>query len=397
MHVSKWVDRRDVGLGEQVIFGVDMLNNSDDTVSGLVVSDTLPVNVIYVKPGPSSLPPTTVTDLPNGRQLLRWENIPPVTGHSKATVSFQVRAPGLIGSYRNVAEVTGGQPAPAFTCDYGRSPTGGCQGVADLNVFNLVTIDAQPTPANTQPGEIVTYNLSVVSNNNIPYQSTTVTDTLPLGFTFVEMVTGPAPYRPRPDVLIWSNQTIPAKEGNNPGRLTYVFRAKAPLSYGSFRSRVEASSPTGIIPTLDNAGRVLIVPPNPALSLVAPSLVQIGSDVTFRISLVNPLATPLNSVTINHVLPDGFVYKTTGTGTAAPTINGKTLTWSNVTVPARDQDGTPGIVELIVIATAPNTVGTYTSTVSASSSTSIDQTYNKVDIVVAELRYIFLPIVNTTG
>jgi hypothetical protein len=113
--------------------------------------------------------------------------------------------------------------------------------------------------------------------------NTTVTDTLPLGFTFVDMVSGPVPYRPRPDVLIWTNQTIPRKEGSTAGRLTYVFRARAPLSYGSFRSRVEASSPTGVIPTLDNAGRVLIVPPNPALSLVAPSLVQIGSDVTFRI------------------------------------------------------------------------------------------------------------------
>jgi uncharacterized repeat protein (TIGR01451 family) len=270
--------------------------------------------------------------------------------------------------------------------------------VVDLNVTNLVTIDPQPTPANAQPGDIVTYNLSLVSNNNIPYLSTIVTGTLPLGFTFVEMVTGPAPYRPRPDVLIWTNQTIPPRDGNTAGRLTFVFRAKAPQSYGSFRSRVEATSPTGIIPTVDNAGRVLIVPPNPALSLVAPSLVQIGSDVTFRISLVNPLASPLAGVTINHTLPAGFVYKTAGSGTPPPTPSGQTLTWSNVTVPQQAQDGTPGIIELIVIATAPNVQGTVTSTVTASGGTTpIDQTYNKVDIVVAELRYIFLPIVSTTG
>jgi uncharacterized repeat protein (TIGR01451 family) len=308
-----------------------------------------------------------------------------------------VRAPGLIGSYRNVAEVSGGSPAPGFTCDYGYSPTGGCQGVADLNVFNLVTIDPQPTPASAQPGDIITYNVSVVSNNNISYLNTTVTDTLPLGFTFVEMVTGPAPYRPRPDVLIWTNQIIPPRDGNNPGRLTYVFRAKAPLSYGSFRSRVEATSPTGIIPTVDNAGRVLIVPPNPALSLVAPTLVQIGSDVTFRISLVNPLVSPLTGVTINHALPAGFVYKMVGAGTPAPTINGQTLTWSNVMVPEHAQDGTPGIVELVVIATAPNTEGTATSTVTASGSASIDQTYNKVDLIIAQLRYTFMPIVSTPG
>jgi uncharacterized repeat protein (TIGR01451 family) len=396
LHVSKWLDRRDVGLGELVTYGIELTNNSDDPVSQLVVSDTLPVNVLYIQPATGSLPPT-VTELPNGRQLLRWENIL-VPAHNKTIVAFKARAPALIGPYRNVVEVSGGNPAPAFTCDYGFSPTGGCQGVVDLNVTNLVTIDPQPTPASAQPGDIITYNVSLVSNNNIPYVNTIITDTLPLGFTFVEMVTGPVPYRPRPDVLIWNNQTIPPRDGNNAGRLTYVFRAKAPLSYGSFRSRVEASSPTGTIPTVDNAGRVLITPPNPALSLVAPSLVQIGSDVTFRISLVNPLATPLTGVTINHALPASFVYKGVGTGTPAPTVNGQTLTWNSVTIPGIAQDGTPGIVELIVIATAPNAEGTATSTVTASGgSVPIDQTYNKVDMIIAQLRYIFIPFIGSSG
>jgi hypothetical protein len=103
-------------------------------------------------------------------------------------------------------------------------------------------------------------------------------------------------------------------------------------------------------------------------------------------------------VAINHALPAGFVFKTAGPGTPAPTPNGQTLTWSNVTVPGRAQDGTPGIVELTVIATAPNAEGTFRSTVTASGgSVPIDQTYNKIDIIVAELRYIFMPIISTPG
>jgi uncharacterized repeat protein (TIGR01451 family) len=198
-------------------------------------------------------------------------------------------------------------------------------------------------------------------------------------------------------VLVWNNQTVP-KRTNVDGKLVFTFQARAPLSYGSFRSKIEASSPVGIIPTVDNAARVLITPPTPALSLVAPPLVEIGSDVTFRISVVNPLATPLTGLTINHLLPAGFVYKNVETGTPTPTINGQTLTWSGVTVPAHADDGTPGIVELLVHATAPNTEGTATSTATVSGgSTAIDQTYNKVDIIVAELRYVFLPIVSTAN
>src|SRR6185503_8875522 len=97
---------------------------------------------------------------------------------------------------------SGGNPLPYFTCQYGFSPAGGCQGNADMSVTNLVTIDPQPSPASAQPGDVITYSVSVVSNNNIPYLNTVVTGTLPLGFTFVEMVSGPEPYRPRPDVLI---------------------------------------------------------------------------------------------------------------------------------------------------------------------------------------------------
>jgi uncharacterized repeat protein (TIGR01451 family) len=396
LNVSKWVDRHDVGLGELVTYGINLNNNSDSEVVDLVISDTLPVNVFYVQPANGSLAPT-VTTLPNGRQLLRWGSVR-APAHATTTISFQARAPGLIGRYPNVAEVSGGQPLPAFSCPAGGSPTGGCLAHVDLNVTNLVTIDPQATPPSAQPGDIVTYTVSLLSNNNIPYVNTTVSDTLPLGFTFVEMVTGPTPYRPRPDVLIWNNQTIPPRDGNNAGRLTYVFKAKAPLSYGSFRSRVEASSPTGIIPTVDNAARVLIVPQDPAISLVAPSLVQVGSDVTFRISLVNPKATPLTGVTINHELPASFVYKGVGAGTTVPTVNGQTLTWSNVTVPAQAQDGTPGIVELTVIATAPNEEGTATSTVTASSpGVEIDDTYNKVDMIIAELRYLFIPFIGTPG
>jgi uncharacterized repeat protein (TIGR01451 family) len=90
LNVNKWVDRRDIGLGELVTYGINLNNNSDNEVLGLVVSDTLPVNVFYVQPASGSLAPT-VTTLPNGRQLLRWENVR-APSHATTTLSLR-RAP----------------------------------------------------------------------------------------------------------------------------------------------------------------------------------------------------------------------------------------------------------------------------------------------------------------
>jgi uncharacterized repeat protein (TIGR01451 family) len=391
--MSKEVQRSNVGLGELLTFNISLENKSPEyDVAELVVSDTLPINMTYVGPYQDS-PAAVVTTLPNGQQRLNWSGIL-VTKNATRHLTFLARAPGLINQYRNTAVASGGTPLPALICNHPTDGFPGCNSGITVNVSNLITIKPEVSPASIAPGELTTFTVSVVNVNDLDYTNTTVTDTLPLGFSFVSMVDGPAPYQPRQGVLVWSGQTVP-KRTNVDGKLVFSFQARAPLSYGSFRSKVEASSPIGIIPTVDNAARVLITPPTPALSLVAPSLVEVGSDVIFRISLVNPLATPLTGLTINHLLPDSFVYLGVETGTPTPTINLQTLTWTGVTVPAHADDGTPGIVELFVRAKAPDTEGTATSTATVSGgSTPIDQTYNRVDIIVAELRYIYLPIVS---
>jgi uncharacterized repeat protein (TIGR01451 family) len=389
MRVTKHINRDNVGLGELVTYAIGLENKSDtDVVGQLVVSDTLPVNMIYAGAVTGSLAPT-VSTLPNGQQRLRWEGVT-VPPRTTTSLVFNARVPALIGSYINTAEVSGGNPLPFFTCE---SLTGLCPAAIQVKVYNWVTIDAQPTPALAKPGEIVTYTLSLVSNNNIPYQNVVFTDTLPLGFSYLDTLIGPPPAVFSGGRLVWQNQTLPAQDGANAGRLTFVFRARAPQGYGVFRSRVEASSKTGVIPTADNIGRVIIAPPTPALSMFGPRLVELGSTVSFKISLLNPLSSPLTNVTLTDPLPPGFTFTRVESGSPAPTVNGQTLTWNIPTVAAKDSDGLPGSVEIVFYATAPSTEGKATNTVTASGGgAAIDQTYNKVDMIIARLRYVFLPI-----
>jgi len=392
LHVYKEIDRNVAGLGELVTYNIALDNRSTDSVGGLTISDTLPVNMSYAGAATGS-PAPAITTLANGQQLLTWNSIA-VSGNTVKPVAYKARAPALINStVLNVAEVSGGNPVPNLICDRDPAPGDGrCLTSINLDVRNLITIEPDVAPAVTDPGSVVTYTISLVSNNNIPYQNVIITDTLPIGVMFLETVTGAEPTQVRPGVLVWRNQTVPAQSGPTAGRLTFVFTARVPLGYGSLRSRIEATSTTGVIPTADNVGRVLIAPLNAALSLFATPLVQSGGDVTFKISLVNPEATDLTNVEVNELLPDGFSYLA-GTATLDPTsVSGQTLMWSGLTLPAANSDG-PGIVEITFHATAPVTLGTYTSTVTATGSRPIDQTYNTAQIIVAELTYLYLPLI----
>jgi uncharacterized repeat protein (TIGR01451 family) len=392
LHVYKAIDRSVAGLGELVTYNIVLENQSNDAVGGLTISDTLPVNMSYAGAVTGS-PAPAITTLANGQQRLTWNSLA-VSGATTKPVAYKVRAPALINStVLNVAEVSGGTPVPNFICDNDPAPGDGrCLTSINLDVRNLITIEPSVAPAVTDPGSVVTYTISLVSNNNIPYQNVIVTDTLPIGVMFLDTVTGAEPTQVRPGVLVWRNQTVPAQSGPTAGRLTFVFTARVPLGYGSLRSRIEATSTTGVIPTADNVGRVLIAPLNAALSLFATPLVQSGGDVTLKISLVNPEATDLTNVVVSELLPDGFSY-VNGTASLNPTsVSGQTLMWSGLTIPAANSDG-PGIIEITFHATAPVTLGTYTSTVTATGSRAIDQTYNTAQIIVAQLTYLYLPLI----
>lgn len=394
LRVRKDVDRCCVvGLGELVVYTIWLDNRSPDSVSGLVVSDTLPVNMSYVGTAPGS-PSPSVTQLPNGQQRLDWSGVA-VPGNTAKPLSFKVRVPGLINStVLNSAEASGGVPAPSLVCE--RPPAGGggrCISAVNLDVRNLISIKTDVAPTLAQPNDVISYTLSLVSNNNIPYQDTTITTTLPLGFQYVDTLVGTAPVLVQGRTLVWQTQTVPPQSGPNAGKLSFVFRAQAPSGYGVFRTRVEASSPTGIIPVADTIAPVVITSPTPALSLFATPLVEVGGDVVFRVSLVNPEFSDLTGVTVTHVLPAGFTFAGTDPGTSVPAINGQVLTWSGLTMPAATVDG-PSVVELAFHATAPGTAGKYETTVTATAtgSRTIDQTFNHADIIVARLSYLYMPL-----
>lgn len=392
MRITKSVNRGTIALGEQVRFTIQVNNQSEtQTVSQLVLSDTLPIHTTFVATSPGSTPPTSVTTQPNGQQLLRWENVsvPPKTTY---TYEYIARMPHLIGTYRNGVEVLGGNPFPNLVCN-GVTESGNCYAYRDVVVENKISTTIETTPTNPQPGDELTYRLSIINNNNIIYENVAISLTLPLGFSFIEMTNGPQP-ESLGNPIVWRNLRLPVQQGATPGRILLEFKVKAASGYGVFYSYVHATSTTGIIPPADEGGEVRIIPPSPALTLVGPNLAEIGSVIQFRIMLVNPLSSPLTNVEIINVLPEGFTFEGVDDESPAPEENGQTLKWTIPQVPAMSSSSEPGLVEIVYYVRVPDTEMIATNTVTATGGgVEIDQTYNSIELAVTKILYLMLPVV----
>ncbi len=73
--------------GEMVVYDIKLENKSDQTVFGIVLTDTLPVEFVYA--GMVSSSPGEPVVITSTNQL-RWESIPPIEG--KATLQFSFKA-----------------------------------------------------------------------------------------------------------------------------------------------------------------------------------------------------------------------------------------------------------------------------------------------------------------
>lgn len=439
LRVSKSVDRQRTALGELVTYTINVQNRStDNPVQGVTVKDVLPNLVTYVSyPPDQKAPAPTVSMLDNGRQQLLWQNLR-IEKNSTLQIRFTARMPGLIGTYTNEVEVFGGSPSPAYDCN--RNTTeGNCLSTAEVYVENRVTSDIIPSVTEIEPNGVVSFELTFVNVNDKAYDSMVITTSLPLGFTFRSMVAGPQP-TVLGNKLVWYNQTLPRKSGNTPGTLSLSYTAQAPLAYGRFLSDLEATSPVGIIPPLNEAAEVVITPPAPALSLTGPTLIEKDSVEAFRVTIVNPKTDPLGSLTVTTVVPDGFTYvpngdegddgedegdggdegdgedegdgDNEGDGEEGEEAQGlmiqsnyesdfepiydsssRTLTWIIPQVPASDGK-LPAQIQLYFKLRAPSYDTKAVLEVKATGDIEeLDQTYNKLELIVANIKRILLPIV----
>jgi hypothetical protein len=360
---------------EQAVYGprdrikliFDLVNaSSAQPMTSIDVRDILPAGFTFDSMAPESdfNNAPAISTGPNGRQQLSWQltTIPPQT--TRRLIAY-IRAPSIIGSFENWGTVS--TPTGLYDVRCQSSGSAICSTMSEngtavpislyaIAIDALATLEPALIPdACVLPSDTVQYRLSMVNTNNHAYGNTLVTFQLPYGVSVIDystsnssgIVTLPS-FTTEPDgstTVTWSDINLPAKPLFGAPSSQIVFFLT--LGIGRFAGNVPiiatASSPDGDILRKDDVldpalrtcpqGQVVMMKESSRTGASA------NEDVIWQVSLVNPLASAI-AVTVSDALPAPFVYQATLVG-PAPAINGQTLRWNNVSVPAA-ANGVPG-------------------------------------------------------
>ncbi|MCU1230558.1 MAG: hypothetical protein JWO97_3442, partial [Acidobacteria bacterium] len=269
--------------------------------------------------------------------------------------------------------------SPIFGSTYGNVPTAGIS--APTKGVNFTTIDvalpcggASPTVSKTvsvvagnvdgsaQAGGTVTYTLNVKNNSATAITISSITDSLPPGFTWTGNVAGTltaTPPAPAGTIgtITWTLSPAVTIAGNDATTYTFKFNATAPTQQGtyynsgSFITNV-GTFITGQAPVIVRTATMSVSKSNFDATTTSSSVANRGDNITYTINYANTSGIPTSSVVITDVLPAGFTYNG-GSASVAPasvnTVSGiTTLTWN---IGAVSANTTPAPITFTAVAT----------------------------------------------
>jgi uncharacterized repeat protein (TIGR01451 family) len=336
----------DVGIGKtaaasvlaasNLVYTISVTNFGPSSASGVIVTDTLPATVTFVSASGSGA---------NNSGVVNW-SLGTLTSGQVSNITVTVTAPAS-GSLTNVANVS--------------SPTG------DPNSTNNVTLPVITTvtpvadvglgktgSATVLASSNLVYTISVTNFGPSSASSVTVTDTLPLGVTFVSASGGGAN---NSGVVSWSLGTLASGQASN-----ITVTVTAPAS-GSLTNTASVSTPTGDPNSTNNVTPPVITTVTPVadvgLGKTGSATVLASSNLVYTISVTNFGPSSASGVTVTDTLPATVTFVSASGGGAN---NSGVVSWNLGTL-ANGQ-----VSNLTVTVTAPAS-GTLTNTASASSPT----------------------------
>ncbi|MGE5343180.1 MAG: beta strand repeat-containing protein, partial [Candidatus Omnitrophota bacterium] len=305
----------------------------------------------------------STTNNPIGTWTASWESTSLAQGRyligAKATdgqgnVTWSWMDPADIGSIGstppNYANPTNtGQIFTLFTNTCGAPPS-----------YAVVTSDAS---APVLPGAAVTFTVTVTNTSGAPITVSSITDTLPAGFTYQSTGGGTlgapsgTPGVGDSGAITWTfpPASIPAGASR-----TLIFTANASNTAGTYTDTASAVTSVG---TLDTDPTPVSVG-SPQLSLnmsVSAASVSPGGTLTYTITYANTSPVNITGAVISNPLPDGVTYDS-NTGGGTYTAGTQTVSWSigdlaagesgSVTVTVNVDDPFPSDATIPVVNTA---------------------------------------------
>ncbi len=337
LSLAKTASPNPVLLGEELTYTLTVNNSGPSAGTAVTVTDTLPVGVSFVSsaasPGTCSGTSTVTCTLGS------------LASGDSATVTIVV-TPNSTGELTNTASVTATESDPSAG-DNTAPDTTTVDPAANLSL----TKTAFPNPVLL--GEELTYTVTV--NNSGPSAGTavTVTDTLPVGVSFVSSAASPGTCSGTSTVIC----TLGSLASGDSATVTIVV---VPTATGDLTNTAVASADEGDPSTGDNtAPSTTTVNPAANLSLTktaSPNPVLLEEELTYTITVTNSGPSAGTGVTVTDTLPVGvsFVSSSASPGTCSGT---STVTCTLGSLASGDS-------ATVTIVVTPNSTGELTNTAS---------------------------------
>lgn len=389
------INRNTASLQDQLLYTLQLHNTDGNPISNITVEELLAPGFKYVGlDGSSDIRSAPIIQLIAGnRYKLTWP-VATIAAGKTLRIKFIATSGDIVGTSRSLMVAT-----PDGQCET-RCVTNDdliTYSFADVAIQPLITMEPKIVEEGcAKPGEKRTYQLAIINTNTHDYGNTAVTVTLPYGLSYVRAVDDtPAPTPTSTpgggQLLTWTGLRVPAKPGGTfASQVTLRVELEVGQVLGNLATIVETTSPDGLIPRKDGVSdpTVLVCQSGPAIAMaVDHTLARINDDLIFRMTLANPTGGPLQ-VSVKDVLPSAFTYRSWESG-IQPVINGQTLTWTNITIPAAS--GTrPGVLSFAfkvqLTSGTPNQTYTNTGQITASP-VAFDTTYSSASVTVATNIY----------
>ncbi|MEG0981538.1 MAG: hypothetical protein RSE52_07250 [Erysipelotrichaceae bacterium] len=314
---EKTVDKQFADLGDILTYKVTIHNPNEFAVDNVLMSDSIPTGTSYAGNLLVNLPYT-------GTNPATGITIPSLPGNSDAIISWQVKvdAATSIAQINNVASIS----IPSGT-------SGNTNIVktminnADLNSSGNFIKTVDKTIA--QPGDILTYNLSLHNTGNVSANQVVVTDLIPQGTTYVAASTiASLPFSGDPTTMITLNAPIGAnttatisfkvKVGNTLP-LVNPIPNKADVNYAY---TVDPALPNGSSETgTSNTVETKIIKAQLSLNKTSDKNISyLGDTITYQILVKNNGNVALDLIELSDAIPNGTSYIPGSLSVSAPFV-----------------------------------------------------------------------------
>jgi uncharacterized repeat protein (TIGR01451 family) len=292
-----------VNAADTVTYTIGVSNGGPNDASGVIVRDTLPAGVTFLS--------ATGGGTLSGNAVI-W-SLGTLANGGSTSLTLKVLAPAAGATLNNVARVN------AATRDPDASNNRSTASTTVIPVANL-GVAKGGTPS-VNPGDTITWIISVANAGPSAAASVTVSDTLPAGVTFVSAAGGGGGTESG-GVVTWGPGTLTAGSF-----VVLTLRAVAPATGGVITNVVRVSSATADPSTGNNraAANTTVTVANLGIAKSGSATITVADTLNYTITVSNAGPTVASSLVVTDTLPAGVNYLSS---VPAAAVSGNVLTWN---------------------------------------------------------------------